>query len=246
MESINERHKTYQLKKQIDETNKINYSENRHKKNMLNEQKKLEEKDFQNKEKMFKTYMNFFFARKGREKQLKLKNKNNEHQMQLKAEKLEELERNEEKKTHDLLNKLKGIESRKKEILKHKNDLVISFNKKRQKYINAAKLKKKEIMNEISDNRFDIIDYQNELLKKSSEKNNIYTLKKIQTNEKTIHEQLNFEKNLNNYYKKLEIIKSENVMRLSLDNRRKIFQKLKRKEAEKKKKEEEDKLLNLM
>ena len=132
MESINERHKTYQLKKQIDETNKINYSENRHKKNMLNEQKKLEEKDFQNKEKMFKTYMNFFFARKGREKQLKLKNKNNEHQMQLKAEKLEELERNEEKKTHDLLNKLKGIESRKKEILKHKNDLVISFNKKRR------------------------------------------------------------------------------------------------------------------
>ena len=68
MESINERHKTYQLKKQIDETNKINYSENRHKKNMLNEQKKLEEKDFQKKEKMFKTYMNFFFARKGREK----------------------------------------------------------------------------------------------------------------------------------------------------------------------------------
>jgi hypothetical protein len=51
---------------------------------------------------------------------------------------------------------------------------------------------------------------------------------------------------LKNYYKKLEIIKSENVMRLSLDNRRKIFQKLKRKEAEKKKKEEEDKLLNLM
>ena len=39
-------------------------------------------------------------------------------------------ERNEEKKTNDLLKKLNGIESRKKEILKHKNDLVISFNKK--------------------------------------------------------------------------------------------------------------------
>ena len=49
MDNINERHKTYQQKKQIDELNKINLSESRHKKNMLNEQKRLEEKDFQNK-----------------------------------------------------------------------------------------------------------------------------------------------------------------------------------------------------
>ena len=35
-------------------------------------------------------------------------------------------------------------------------------------------------------------------------------------------------------------------MLMSLENRRKIFQKLKKKEAEKKKKEEEDKLLNMM
>ena len=49
-----------------------------------------------------------------------------------------------------------------------------------------------------------------------------------------------------NFYKKLELIKSENVMRLPLDERRKIFLKLKRKEAEKKRKEEEEKLLNMM
>ena len=68
----------------------------------------------------------------------------------------------------------------------------------------------------------------------------------MQINEKTINDQMNFEKNVKNFYKKLDLIKSENVMLMSLENRRKIFQKLKKKEAEKKKKEEEDKLLNMM
>ena len=246
MDNIKERHKTYQQKKQIDDINRINRSEIRHKKNMLNEQKKLEDKEFQNKEKIFKTYRNFFFSRKGREKKLKLKNHENERFLQIKAEKIEELERNEEKKTNDLLKKLNGIESRKKEILKHKNDLVISFNKKRNKYMSAAKVKRKDILKDIYDSKFDILDYQNELLKRSAEKNNIISLKKAQVNEKTINDQLNFEKNMKTFNKKLEIIKAENVMRLSVDNRRKIFMKLKKKEAEKKKKEEEDKLLNMM
>ena len=57
---------------------------------------------------------------------------------------------------------------------------------------------------------------------------------------------MNFEKNVKNFYKKLEYIKSENVLRLSVDDRRKIFTKLKKKVAEKKKKEEEEKLLNMM
>ena len=39
MDNIKERHKTYQQKKQIDDINRINRSEIRHKKNMLNEQK---------------------------------------------------------------------------------------------------------------------------------------------------------------------------------------------------------------
>jgi hypothetical protein len=246
VDSLKERHKSYQQKRRFDGIMKLERSESRHNKNMLNVQKKLDERDEKNKEKIFKTYMNFFFARKGREKQLKLKNKDNDHRLQIKAEKIEELEREEEKKTHDLLKKLNGIETRKKEILKHKNDLILSFNKKRKKYMTEAKRKKNNILKDISDNRFDILDYQNELLKRSVEKNNIYTLKKTQINEKTIHDQMNFEKNMKNFYKKLEIIKAENVLRLSLDNRRKIFMKLKKKEAEKKKKEEEDKLLNMM
>ena len=246
VDNIIERHNTFQQKKKNDGITKLERSESRHKKNMLNEQKKLEEKGIQNKEKIFKTYMNFFFSRKNREKQLKSKYTANDHRLQAKAEKIEELEREEEKKTQELIKKLGSIEKRKKEILKHKNDQIKSFNKKRKQFIVAANIKKQNILKDISENRLDIIEYQNNALRRGTDKNSLISLKKIQINEKTINDQMNFEKNVKNFYKKLEIIKSENVMRLSLEDRRKIFLKLKKKEAEKKKKEEEEKLLNMM
>ena len=246
MDSLKERHKSYQQKRRFDGIMKLERSESRHNKNMLNVQKKLDERDEKNKEKIFKTYINFFFARRGREKELKLKNTKNDHKLQLKAEKIEELERDEEKKTQDLIKKLGNIEKRKKEILKHKHDQIILFNKKRKKFRDTAKAKKELLLKDLSESRFNIIDYQNELLRRSTDKEHLYSIKKILINERIINDQLNFEKNVKNFYKKLEYIKSENVLRLSVDDRRKIFTKLKKKEAEKKKKEEEEKLLNMM
>ena len=246
MESLIEKQKKFSNKKKLANSLKIQNSEERHLKNMENVEKKLEEKDNLNKDKIFKTYMNFYFSRKDREKQIRLKTSENNHKTMLKAEKLEELERKEEEKTKDLLKKLKTIESRKKEILKHKNDKLMSFNERRQEYKKDSNYKKQSLLKEFNEARVDILDYQSALLQKSANKNNIITLKKLQVNEKTINEQMNFEKNIKNFYKKLELIKSENVMRLPLDERRKIFLKLKRKEAEKKRKEEEEKLLNMM
>ena len=98
MDALIERHNSYEQKKKFDGIMKLERSESRHRKNMLNEQKKLEEKAFQNKEKIFKNYMTFFFARKSREKDMKLKTSANDHRLQIKAEKIEELERDEEKK----------------------------------------------------------------------------------------------------------------------------------------------------
>ena len=227
MDSLKERHKSYQQKRRFDGIMKLERSESRHNKNMLNVQKKLDERDEKNKEKIFKTYINFFFARRGREKELKLKNTKNDHKLQLKAEKIEELERDEEKKTQDLIKKLGNIE-------------------KRKKFRDTAKAKKELLLKDLSESRFNIIDYQNELLRRSTDKEHLYSIKKILINERIINDQLNFEKNVKNFYKKLEYIKSGNVLRLSVDDRRKIFTKLKKKEAEKKKKEEEEKLLNMM
>ena len=144
------------------------------------------------------------------------------------------------------MKKLKNIEKRKKEILKHKNDQIISFNKKRKQFIDAANVKKQNIIKDISENRFDVLDYQNVVLKRTENNDTLNNLKKTVVLENTINDQMNFEKNLKIFYKKLEVLKSENIMRMSLDDRRKIFLRLKKKEAEKKKKEEEDKLLNMM
>jgi len=246
LDTLADRHNSYEQKRRFDGLSRLERSENRHKKNMINEQKKLEDKQTQNKEKIFRTYMNFFFSRKNREKELKLKYKHNDHFLQTKAEKIEELEREEAKKTNELMKKLKNIEKRKKEILKHKNDQIISFNKKRKQFIDAANVKKQNIIKDISENRFDVLDYQNVVLKRTENNDTLNNLKKTVVLEKTINDQMNFEKNLKIFYKKLEVLKSENIMRMSLDDRRKIFLRLKKKEAEKKKKEEEDKLLNMM
>ena len=246
MDNLIDRHNSYEQKRRFDGLSRIERSENRHKKNMINEQKKLEEKEAQNKEKIFRTYMNFFFSRKNREKELKLKYKKNDNMLQTKAEKIEEMERDEEKKTNELIKKLKNIEKRKKEILKHKNDQIVSFNKKRKQFIDAAKEKKLNIIKDISENRFDVLDYQNIVLKRTENNDTLNNLKKSVVIEKTINDQMNFEKNLKIFYKKLEILKSENINRLSIEDRRKIFLRVKKKEAEKKKKEEEDKLLNMM
>ena len=246
MDALIERHNEYKKKRHFDGLMRLENSESRHMENMINEQKKLEEKESKNKEKIFKTYMNFFFSRKSREKELKKKYSDNDHKLQIKAEKIEELERDEEKKTNDLIKKLNKIESRKKEILKHKNDQIISFKKKRNEYIKVANKRRHSLIKNVEENRFDVLDYQNVLLKRMENKDSIINLKRIQNIENTVNDQLNFEKNLKAFYKKLEVIKSENIMRKSLENRRKIFLKLKKKEADKKKKEEEDKLLNMM
>ena len=60
MDNLIDRHNSYEQKRRFDGLSRIERSENRHKKNMINEQKKLEEKEAQNKEKIFRTYMNFF------------------------------------------------------------------------------------------------------------------------------------------------------------------------------------------
>ena len=79
MDTLADRHNSYEQKRRFDGLSRLERSENRHKKNMINEQKKLEDKQTQNKEKIFRTYMNFFFSRKNREKELKLKYKHNDH-----------------------------------------------------------------------------------------------------------------------------------------------------------------------
>ena len=98
-------------------------------------------------------------------------------------------------------------------------------------------------MKELDDIRLDILDYQTCVLNRNIDKTKLINLKRIQSREKTINDQLNFQKNIIPFFKKLEVIKSECVMTKSVNNRRKIYVEKKRREAELRKKEEEEKLL---
>ncbi len=137
------------------------------------------------------------------------------------------------------------MEKRKEEILKHKNDDLIIFNKKRKSYINTCKIKKENIQKEFSNIRLDILDYQASLLERHMEKEKVINLKKTLSAERTLNDQINLKKNMKPFLRKLETIKSENIMKKSVDNRKKMFWKKKKEDAERKKREEEDNLIEL-
>ena len=243
MDNIIERNKTLQKNKHTNELLKSHQSDARHKKNLIEERKRLEEKAEKSEEKIFHKYMTFYFFRKGREKQMKIKSFQANTKFMEKAEKLEEIERKKDLKTKELAKKFYEIEKRKQEILKHKNDDIKKFNKKRKEYFKNCMERRKNQLKELDDIRLDILDYQTCVLNRNIDKTKLINLKRIQSREKTINDQLNFQKNIIPFFKKLEVIKSECVMRKSVNNRRKIYVEKKRREAELRKKEEEEKLL---
>ena len=243
MDNIIERNKTLQKNKHTNELLKSLKSVARHNKNMIEERKRLDEKAEKNEEKIFQKYMTFYFFRKGREKKLKIKSSQTNSKFMEKAEKLEEIERKKDLKTKELSKKFEDIEKRKQEILKHKNDDIKKFNKKRKEYYMNCMERRQNQLKDLDDIRLDILDYQTCVLKRNIDKTRIINLKRIQSRERTLNDQLNFQKNIIPFYKKLEVIKTESVMRKSVENRRKIYAEKKRREAELRKKEEEDKLL---
>jgi hypothetical protein len=245
VDNLIERKKNIQKQKHENKIMKSQREEMRHNRNMIAVIQNLNDKAAKNEEKVFQKYMTFYFLKKGKEKQLKLKKSQTEHKYLEKAEKIDEIERLAEQKTKDLIKKFDNIEQRKKEILKHKNDNIKMFNQKRKEYYSICLQKRKNMLKELSEIRMDILDYQTCVLQRNINKLKLINLKKTQSTEKTINDQLNFKKNIKPFYKKLENIKSESIMRKSISDRRKIFLQKKKKDAEKKKIEEEEKLINL-
>ena len=245
MDNLIERNRVLQKQKHEIKIMKSQREEMRHNRNMVGVIQNLNDKAAKNEEKIFQKYVTFYFLKKGKEKELKLKKSQTEHKYLEKAEKIDEIERMAEQKTKDLIKKFDSIEQRKKEILKHKNDSIKMFNQKRKEYNSICLQKRKNMMKELSEIRMDILDYQTCVLQRNIDKLKLINLKKTQSTERTINDQLNFQKNIKPFYKKLENIKSESIMRKSISDRRKIFLQKKKKDAEKKKIEEEEKLINL-
>lgn len=163
--------------------------------------------------------------------------------MQEKAERIEELEKENDKKRKDLIKKFQILEAKKQKCESAKQEKIMQDKLAReQKFLNCQKMRK-EIKYEDNQDRLDILDYQYNLLRKSKKKDSLNELKRINASEQTVINQMNLEKNLWLFNKRMNELKAKSVYKKTPEERYKIYRDLKREEA-RKKKEEEEKLLN--
>ena len=222
------------------EVNKLQMSEVRHLNNVQNVKEEKERKLSETSKEFFKKYVNFYWNRKSRDNQLKEKFKKRNEKYSEKVFRLEEIEKNKEDKRKQLMRRLQSTQNPRK-----KNKfLQLDLMKKRREdlyetcYTNRTKMKEN-----FNEEREDILEYQAFILERGGRKDSVNQLKKNCSTEQTVLKQLKFERNLKSFYKIIEGIKSESILKLSMDKRRKLFKDKKRKEAEKRKREEEEKLL---
>ena len=90
----------------------------------------------------------------------------------------------------------------------------------------------------------DVLAYQTELMNRSMKMSHLNNIKRVNTGENTISNQIAIQKNLTIFNRKLNHLKSQSVTKKTHEEKMKIFRELKRKEVEKKKKEKEDEMYN--
>ena len=100
-------------------------------------------------------------------------------------------------------------------------------------------------MKEQNERRLDILDIQLDLLKRGKKKEKSYELKRITAGERRVLSQMNMEKNLSDFYKRMNALKNQSIYKKTEEERYKMYKDLKREEAERKKKELEEKLEKL-
>ena len=162
--------------------------------------------------------------------------------MKEKNERMEELERLNKERENNLIKKMM-----KKEAIKEKYDKIrkerFSMDKtKREEKLKKCQTHKIEIMKEQNERRSDILDIQLDLLKRGKKKEKSYELKRITAGEKRVLSQMNMEKNLSEFYKRMNALKDQSIYKRTQEERYKMYKNLKREEAERKKKELEEKL----
>lgn len=244
MESLRERTEIIHKKRHDAELNKILESELRHTHNVQNEKEKFERKVKDKKEKLMKKYVTFYWSRRDREEKRKDKFLHFNEKYDEKNNRLEQIERNTEKKRKNLIKKIETIEANQTQIKERDKQKYDSIREKRHQYISSCKINKKKIMKLLDEEKDDILEYQAFVLTRKEDMDKKIQLQKDNFTEKTVYNQLTFEKNLKPFYKKLYEIKSDSIIKKSPEQRKKIYKAIKRAEAEAKRKEEEERLLN--
>ena len=135
----------------------------------------------------------------------------------------------------------------KKKKLEFDKKKLIEFEKekeKRKEYYNLCQENKIENAKMLDERNESILEAENLFLTRGANKDNLTDLKRINAGEKIVLAQMTLEKNLMAFRRKMNEIKSNNVMKKSAQEQFAIYKEVKRQEAERKKKELEDKLLS--
>jgi hypothetical protein len=196
----------------------------------------------ENEDKAKKKYIASYWQRKERDNYFKQKKIDNYNKELEKKDKLEEIDRKNEKQRKEIIKKINNMMKKKEE---HDNERREFFRKDRQRRLNKIEKVKdnlKSIQEDEENFRMNVLDYQNQILQRALSRDHIIRLKKTNANEKTLIDQLNEEKNIPKFNKKMFKIKENSVLTLSSEQKYEVWKELKRKEAERKRKELEDKL----
>jgi hypothetical protein len=196
-------------------------------------------------EKEFKKYISFYFLRKAQENALKQKKKEKRTKMKEKNERMEEIERKNKERENNLIKKILKRQAIKEKSDKQRQEKFSMEKNKREEKMKKCLTQKIEIMKEQNERRLDILDYQLDLLKRGKKKEKSNELKRISAGERRVMGQMTLEKNLSDFYRRMNILKEQSIYKKTPEERYKMYRNLKREEAERKKKELEEKMEKL-
>ena len=129
------------------------------------------------------------------------------------------------------------MDKKREEYMKLKSEKILEDKMRRVAKKKNVELRLNEMEQEENERRKDIIAYQTELMNRSMKMTYLNNLRRMNSGENTISNQIAIQKNLTAFNRKLNILKSQSVTKKTKEEKLKIFRELKRQEAERKKKE---------
>ena len=228
------------------EDNKLKYNkyiteqEKRHENNIMKLNLENEKIIKKNDEKNFKKYVSFFWQRRAKEKRLNQKKKKFYDKIFEKNEKIMLLEQLNEKRRSNILKKIKSMDFRKKKKEQNKLKKILDYKLKREQRFSSCIERRKELMEEETERRKEILYFQSQNFIRSLSKDNIIKMKRKNVYEKNSQEILNIENNLMAFNKQMNTLKSKSINKKTFEEKLKIFKEEKKKEAIRKKEMEEN------
>ena len=245
VKSIVKRNKRIKKKVQDAFTEKNKQSEKRHEDNVLEVKKMNEQLEKETEEREFQKYITYYFLKKGQSQSLSKKKKEQSNKLQEKADKLDELERQNDEKRNQLAKRMKKMDNKREEFRKKKEGKIIEDRMKREEYIKKMKENLNDLEQYQRTKRDRVLNRQSNLMHKSLNMNlTSMTIKNMYLDDNSISNQILLKQNEALFNKKLNELKSQSITKKSPEDKVKMYKDLKRREAEEAKRKKEEEMFN--